>query len=117
MQTITRKAGDFDDLVFEVNLTGYAKKDISDIVFSVKELLTDDDALIFEKKKSTGGITNTGIDIITVSVKWAYNEYDKFTINKNYNAGLFIKFAGDPVFDEHVDTTFKLIVTQDFLRK
>ena len=52
-------------------------------------------------------------DIITVYVKWGHNEYDNFIINKNYNAGLFIKFEGDPVFDEHVNTIFKLIIKTD----
>lgn len=118
MQTISRNFGDFDDLVFEVDLTEYGKTgaDISDITFSVKDKLTDDDDVLFVKKLSLAEITQSGTEILTVNVQWPSNEYAQFIIDKIYKAGLFCKFTGDPLSDEHVDTIFDLVIEQDFLR-
>jgi hypothetical protein len=119
MTTIVRKRGEFDDLVFSVDLSDYGKTstDIEDIFFSVKVLETDADDGIFFKTYLTSGITFTGTTQLEVNVLWGNLEYDNFVINKMYIAGMFIKFSGDPVADEHVNTTFNLKVTQDFLQQ
>lgn len=120
MQKITRKYGSFDDLGFTIDLSTYGKTsaDVSDIIFSVKKLKTDDDDAIFVKKLSTGGITLTGsATLLSVAVAWGYNEYTNFVVGKKYLAGVFVKFTGDPVFDEHVDMSFDLVISQDFLRE
>lgn len=120
MTTITRKKGDFSDLVFEVDLSSYGKTDadVEDIFFSVKVNEGDPDDSLFLKTLLTSGITftpNTAGNILTVNVLWAYNEYDNLCVDTNYIAGVFVKFVGDPVADEHVSTIFKLKITQDFL--
>jgi len=46
----------------------------------------------------------------------ANSEYERFIIHREYTDGLFIKFTGDPVADEHVNQLFKLVIKQDFLR-
>jgi hypothetical protein len=119
MTTIIRKKGDFDDLVFSVDLSLYGKTstDIQDIFFSVKASQTDADDGIFFKTFLTSGITFTGTTKLEVNVLWGNSEYDNFCIDQIYLAGMFIKFTGDPVADEHVDTTFKLKITQDFLQQ
>ena len=121
MPTIERKYASFDNLKFEVDLTDYDKSssDIEDIFFSVKDDLQTPDDDIFLKTYLEGGIafdSNQNNDIINVTVYWAYDEYNNFTLNKTYNAGLFIKFKNDPVADEHVDQIFQLIIQSDFLR-
>ena len=118
MQTITRKYEDFDDLVFEVDLSDYGKtgSDVTDIIFSVKDILTDDDDSLFKKTFIDVEITKTGTTILTVNVQWPSTEYSQFIIDKIYKAGLFIKFTGDALADEHVDQIFDLIIVQDFLR-
>lgn len=119
MQTIKRKIGSFDDLNFTVDLSDYGKTitDIEDVFFSVKSDLELADATLFFKTALTSGIivSGSGTDV-EVAVAWDYNEYDAFEADKIYQAGLFIKFNGDPVADEHVDQTFKLLIEQDFLR-
>lgn len=115
MQTIERKRGSFHDLVFTVDLTAYNKVpgDIADIIFLVKTLITDPDVnALMDKKESLGDIIFTAPDI--VSVLWDEDEYDPFIINTVYKAGLFLKFIGDPQFDENVNTLFNLKITQDF---
>ena len=119
MQTITRKIGDFDDLMFEVDLTKYGKTgaDVSDIIFSVKKDLTDaDDSLLQKKYSIPSEVTFTGTKVLDVLVQWADTEYSPFSPGTEYKAGLFIKFAGDPVADEHVDGIFDVVIEQDFLR-
>jgi hypothetical protein len=119
MQTITRKKGAFDDLYFEVDLTGYGKtaEDVADVIFSVKDDLKVADDAIFLKKKSAGEIVVTGTStVLQIAVSWDYNEYTKLITGKQYNAGVFVKFTGDPAADEHVDQLFKLLIEQDFLR-
>lgn len=120
MSCIERKKGSFHDLVFTVDLTGYNKteSDIADIGFIVKPNSADPDtSIVFEKYLSgvPSGITFNSPDVINVS--WDYNEYTGFTINKQYDAGLFIKFDGDDKFDENVDTTFKLKIVPGFTDK
>ena len=72
MQTIERKYESFDDLKFEIDLSEYGKTidDVADIIFSVKKKATDSDDVIFEKKKSTLGITASGTNVLDVGVKW-----------------------------------------------
>lgn len=117
MQLIERKRGAFHDLVFYVDLANYVKTfaDIDDVIFSVKVKKTDDDDSIFIKKKSLSQITITDEGEVKVEVTWGATEYDKFIIDKEYLAGLFLKFTGDPVADENVDQIFKLKITQDYL--
>lgn len=119
MTTIIRKRESFHKLGFKVTLTDYGKTidDIEDIIFSVKGELTDEDNSIFIKKRSEAEIEVTGTDVLTVAVDWAETEYDQFVIDKEYNAGLFIKFIGDPVADENVKENFKLKIIQDFLQQ
>ena len=118
MQLIERKYEDFDDLQFEVDLSDYGKDntDVDDIIFSVKDDLTTADNIIFVKKESLGEISFSGTTLLTVLVQWDETEYGNFTIGHEYKAGLFIKFTGDPLADEHVDQTFKLRINQDFIR-
>lgn len=119
MQTIKRKIGDFDDLVFEVDLTKYGKSnaDVAEITFSVKKELTDaDDAILQKKYTIPPEVTFTGTTILTVLVQWADTEYSNLSAGTKYKAGLFITFTGDPVADEHVDGIFDLEIEQDFLR-
>ena len=119
MQTINRKIEAFDDLYFEVNLTEYGKTgaDVQDIFFSVKEKSSSEDDAIFFKSKLTNGITFTDNNgILTVIVQWNYDEYDNIQAGRDYTAGLFIKFTGDPVADEHVDQLFQLRIEEDYLR-
>ena len=118
MQTIERKLKDFDPLLFEVDLSEYDKTnaDVGDIFFSVKDDLTSaDDAILF-KTLLTNGISYTGTKILSVIVDWLETDYTNITVGKEYNAGLFIKFSGDPAADEHVEEIFKVKVVQDFLR-
>ena len=129
MQTITRKKGSFDDMYFEIILTGYEKTgdDIEDMFFSIKDTLKSADNSIFLKTILTGGIlftehvTNEGeaneVRFLKVLVEWGENEYDNFKIDKVYTGGLFVKFTGDPAADEHVDQLFKVTVVTDFLQQ
>jgi hypothetical protein len=118
MQTIKRKKGAFDDLKFEIDLTTYGKtlSDIADIVFLIK-VNEDDASSLFEKKKSLTQITATGTTIVTALVQWATTEYSQFEIGETYLAGLFVKFTGDPAYDEHTDDLFHLIIEQDFVNE
>jgi len=118
MQTINRKIGDFDDLLFECDLSAYGKTnlDIEDIVFSVKKDEKSADDSIFLKKYSLNEISFSGTNILSILVQWDYNEYTKVSVGQKYKAGLFIKFIGDPIVDEHVDQIFNLEILQDFLR-
>jgi hypothetical protein len=120
MQTITRKVGDFDDLVFEVDLSDYGKDntDVNDIFFSVKSKLSDaDNSLLLKTFSGAGGITFTGTTVLTVNVTWSDTEYSGMTPGGDYEAGLFVKFTGDPKADEHVNTTFKVVLNQKFLKQ
>lgn len=120
MQTIERKNASFDDLYFQVDLTGYDKTgdDVEDIFFSVKIKLDSLDDDVFLKTYATSGIlfTEDTPGILNVVVHWDYDEYANIVINRTYKAGLFIKFIGDPVADEHVNQIFELVVKEDFLR-
>lgn len=106
-QTIERRLGDFSDLVFEVDLSGYGKTfgDISEVEFMVKDKPTDDNDQWFYKTLGNAEIT---LNDPLINVKWAYNEYTYLTIGKEYECGLFITFTGDPVADQHVSQTFRL---------
>ena len=119
MQTIERKLGDFDKMQFTVHLDKYGKTsaDVADIFFSVKENLTDADTAIHFKSYLTSGISFTGTKVLTVLVDWAETEYNNVSAGKEYQAGLFIKFTGDPTADEHVKETFLLKIVQDFLQQ
>ena len=119
MQTITRKKGAFDNLYFEVDLTAYGKTgdDVEDIFFSIKESHASADDVLFFKTKGAGEISFTETNnILNVAVQWGNDEYSTLKTSKEYTAGLFIKFTGDPVADEHVDQLFKLVIEPDFLR-
>ena len=97
MQTISRKIGAFDDLLFTVDLSGYGKtiSDIDDVFFSIKSNLTDNDDLLFLKQQTVNnGIVVTGSDTnVQLAVSWDYDEYDNFTAGEDYKAGIFIKFT------------------------
>ncbi len=70
------------------------------------------------KKKSLNEIVVTGTGTaLNIAVKWDFDEYSNFSTGREYTAGVFVKFNGDPVADEHVDTLFKLVIEQDFLRE
>ncbi len=116
---IIRKKGSFDPLGFEIILTDYGKTfdDIEDIIFSVKKNLSDADNSIFLKKKSTGGISASGTNIVTVAVTWGHSEYINFELEQTYKAGLFVKFKNDPVADENVEETFTIKIVQDYLQQ
>ena len=111
MITIVRNIGDFDDLVFEVDLTEIGKTgpDISDIFFVVKKDV-DDTTYMLEKTKTAAEITNSGTTVVTVNVQWADTEYTGFIEDQDYIAGLYFQFAGDPAADLHTKQDFKLIV-------
>lgn len=119
MQTIIRKKGAFDDLHFKVDLTNYDKTgtDVEDIMFSVKINENNNDTDLLYKTLLATEISFTDTDgILDVLVQWGFDEYAPFKVGVQYKAGLFVKFIGDPVADEHVDTTFLVNITQDFLR-
>lgn len=119
MKKISRKKGDFTDLTFEINLTDMGKTDadIADIFFSVKNTESDADDLLLLKKKTAGQITNGVGSIINVAVQWPITDYVNFQIDKEYLAGLFIKFTGDPTADEHVDQIFHITIKDDLLKQ
>ena len=119
MQTIIRKKGAFDPLKFELDLSTYGKTidDITDVFFSIKTNEKNADDTIFLKTLVDGDITITqNKDKIDVIITWEHDEYDDLIITTIYTAGLFAKFDGDPVADEHVNQLFKLQIVQDFLR-
>lgn len=117
MSVIKRRKGDFHDLEFEMDLREYGKtlSDITELTFSIKDVLTDADDSLFEKKMTTNGISASGTDVVSVSVEWLTTEYGQFKVGKQYKAGLFATFTGDPVADENVDTTWEIEIYQDFL--
>ncbi len=117
MQTITRKKGAFYNEEFQVNLQDYGKSsaDIEDIFFSVKAKLTNPDNAVILKKLSNAEITFTGTKNLIVTVVFNTNDTDICVIDQIYDAGLFLKFVGDPVADENINQTFQFKVTQDFL--
>jgi len=112
---IKRKMGSFSDLNFTIDLSNYNKEisDVEDIVFCVKKEKSQPDSTLLIKKMSLGEISLNGN---VASVQWGYDEYDDFTPRGRYLAGLFLKFTGDPAFDENVDSTFNLVIEPDFLR-
>ena len=112
-----RKKGSFHDLKFTVDLTDYGKtgSDVSDIFFSIKADEKDTDASIFLKSLGAGEISFTGTDVLIVNVQWPETGYANFVLDKVYDAGLFLKFSGDPAADENVDRLFKIKIIQDFL--
>lgn len=119
---IVRKHGSFSPLVFQVILTEYGKEydDISDVFFSVKKNYSDPDNEVFFKSQSTGGIIVTGASgdtVVEVAVNWLDTEYSNFILEEIYNAGLFLKFTGDPAADENTEEIFSLKITQDFLQE
>lgn len=116
---IERKKGSFHPLRFKIDLTKYGKtnEDIDDIIFSVKDKLVDADDSILLKKYSRAEIIMSGTTVIEASVTWLDTEYTTFVINKTYQAGIFIKFKGDPVADENINTTYQIKITQDYLRE
>ena len=117
MLTIARKLGDFKNLIFRINLTDYEGKtvsDIEDIIFSVKNSLTDEDDALLIKKYTLSEITVSGTKKLVVNVLWATNEYANTPVG-DYYAGLYVKFTGDPVADENTNQYFKLKIIQDYL--
>lgn len=110
MLRIYRKWGDFRDLNFTLDLTGYYNKTVADIVdiyFVIKGDLGNADNVLFLKKYTLGQIAiNSGTTILDIDVAWPYNEYSQFNKNKEYIAGLFPKFNGDSVADENTDDKF-----------
>jgi hypothetical protein len=112
---IKRKLGSFSDLNFTIDLSNYNKdiSDIEDIIFCVKRKKAEPDANLLIKRMSLSEITLNGN---VASVRWGHDEYDGFTVRGRYLAGLFLKFVGDPAFDENVDSIFTLIIEPDFLR-
>lgn len=120
MQTITRKLGDFSDEVFKIDLTEYQRTlaDVQDVTFSIKSDKKSADDALFVRKMSAGisEMVVTGVgNLLTANVKWGENDYGGLVV-KEYLAGIFVQFVGDPVADEHVDTLFKIKIEQDFLR-
>jgi hypothetical protein len=121
MSLITRKKGSFHNLEFEVDLSNYGKVDgdITDITFIVKNSGSDSDASALLTKKLSlteiNKVANAAGNMISVSVQWGNNEYGNFMLNKEYMAGLFFQFSGDPVHDENVDTMFTVKVIEDFI--
>jgi len=118
---IERKKDSFHNLEFEVDLRDYGKvdADISEITFLIKENATDSDDSLFRKRLSQTEISktaNTDGDIIQVSVQWPSDEYGQFTLDKEYQAGLFLQFTGDDNHDENVDESFTVKVIQDFIQ-
>lgn len=116
---IARKNGSFHPLRFKIDLTDYGKTsaDIGDIIFSIKDKLVDADDSIFLKKFSRGEISMSGTTVIEAAVTWLDTEYTTFVVGKTYQAGIFIKFTGDPVADENVSTTYQIQIIQDYLRE
>jgi hypothetical protein len=117
MPIITRKKGSFDDLVFTVDLSDYGKTgaDVSDISFSVKEHQTDLDDSLLLRTLVNGDVSFSGTSELVVAVTWPSDQYSQFKVGKKYQAGLFIKWVGDALHDENVDTIWDLEITQDFL--
>jgi hypothetical protein len=121
MQIIERKIGDNNDLNFTLSLENYYDKtidDISDVIFVIKAKREDSDGLLFLKKYSLGNVTFTGppgSTEIDVNVSWPYNEYSQFNPKKQYIAGLFPKFIGQPNADENTDYEFSINFIDDLL--
>lgn len=120
MSLIQRKKGSFHNLQFQVDLRDYGKtnSDISEITFLIKENITDADDSLFRKRLSETEITSTpdaAGTVIQVGVEWLDTEYDQFTIGKEYLAGLFLQFTGDPAHDENVDEEFTVKIVEDFI--
>jgi hypothetical protein len=124
---ITRKYEDFKPLRFKIKLAKYGKTaaDIltgtGDIIFSVKSVETAIDTELLLKKLSVPSeiviVSGSGTDTtVVVDVEWLNTDYSNFTVGDKVLAGLFVKFDGDPLADENVDTTFKVEIVQDFLR-
>jgi len=122
MQELKRVYKDFNDLGFTIDLSsaGKTKVDIIDIVFSVKLKTTDADDSVLIKKLSLNEISITGNDtdkFVTGAIEWGENDYNNFTIDKTYLAGIFPKFTGDPSFTENIDSLFEIVIIKDFLRE
>jgi hypothetical protein len=119
MQTINRKIGDFDDINFEVDLSTYGKvgSDVADITFIVKSNKVDLDInAVLIKKLSDGKISHTGTTVLNVLVQWPDDDYDTVVAGNTYIAGLFIKFTGDQVHDEHTDDLFHVVIKEGFIQ-
>jgi len=118
-KTIIRKKGDFRDLNFEVDLTDYGKTlaDVSEIFFSVKCDENDADDLLLLKQMTTADIDATGTNILDVNVHFAPSDYVNFQVDKEYKAGLFLKFTGDPAADENTDDLYIFKIKEDFLKQ
>lgn len=122
MQTIIeRKIGDSKDLNFTLSLENYYDKtidDIIDIVFVIKSKREDPDNLLFLKKYTLGNVTFTGpaaARLIDINVSWPYNEYSQFNSKKQYIAGLFPKFSGEPNVNENTDYEFLINFIDDLI--
>lgn len=118
-QVINRRHGSFSNLGFKVDLSKYGKTgaDISDIFFSVKDNVEDDDnTLLLKTYSGSGGITFSGDEIVTVSVAWGSAEYTNMDVGSDLQAGLFLQFTGDPKADQNVNQIFDLKITQPFLK-
>jgi hypothetical protein len=118
MQTINRKIGDFDDINFEVDLSTYGKvgDNVVDITFLVKSNKTDQEAdAVLTKKLSNGQISHTGTTVLNVLVQWPEDGYETVSAGNTYIAGLYLKFSGDPVHDEHTDDLFHVVIKEGFM--
>ena len=130
MQTIDRKVGDFHDLEFVFTKEGLASygKSFEEIVgafFAVKKKRAEDADNQYFLKKYIKGSTDpeeTGISlleeelIIRVFVKWGKDEYTSIEPG-TYEAGIFLKFEGDPSADENVEQYFTLDLKDGFLQE
>jgi hypothetical protein len=126
MQKITRKYAASDPLHFEIDLTLYPGKtisDIDDIYFLVKKNISDlDSAALLSKSLGAGQISVVAQAdplFLDALVDWLGTEYTGMEVKSTYLGGIFIKWTGDATADENVedDGVYHIYIKEQFVNQ